>query len=255
MRDQKKICSVNVLVEILVLLIFPIPWYDTYVTESVSITDQNGESTLTYYLSDILMSIMFLRVWFIFRTWTNYSIHFNAYARNLCKQYGFQSNTSFILRCYFYDKPGQSFLFVFITSVFLLSYLTRIYELPFFRGFGTDSSDLSIFNALWLILMTITTVGYGDISPHTTVGKILCIIAALWGAFLISFLVVVATKLFDLSKTKLKAHKHIILSRSAAITVCKSVKYFLAKKRFYMERIKYKPELITTSPFLKLVVA
>jgi hypothetical protein len=34
-----------------------------------------------------------------------------------------------------------------------------------------------------------TTVGYGDIVPVTTLGKILAVITALWGGFIISLLI------------------------------------------------------------------
>lgn len=46
--------------------------------------------------------------------------------------------------------------------------------------------------------MTITTVGYGDFTPNTAPGKFVAIVAALWGAFMISLFVVSAASIFEL---------------------------------------------------------
>lgn len=40
--------------------------------------------------------------------------------------------------------------------------------------------------------MTLTTVGYGDLHPKTRLGRLIAVITAIWGAILIS-LIVVAT--------------------------------------------------------------
>lgn len=48
-------------------------------------------------------------------------------------------------------------------------------------------------NALWLVLMTITTVGYGDYFPHTFIGRIIILIVAIWGTFIVSMMVVVVS--------------------------------------------------------------
>jgi len=75
-----------------------------------------------------------------------------------------------------------------------LSFVARIAELPLMdipAYKSKQSYDISHFGtAAYFILMTITTVGYGDLSPHTTEGRIVAIAAALWGSTLVSLLVV-----------------------------------------------------------------
>lgn len=48
--------------------------------------------------------------------------------------------------------------------------------------------------------MTMTTVGYGDVTPHTTGGKYVCMFTALWGAFMVSLLVLMVSNFFELSR-------------------------------------------------------
>ncbi|WP_435575559.1 potassium channel family protein [Clostridium gasigenes] len=43
-------------------------------------------------------------------------------------------------------------------------------------------------DALWLSLVTLTTVGYGDISPKTTAGRVVAIILMLTGIGFLSML-------------------------------------------------------------------
>jgi hypothetical protein len=55
-------------------------------------------------------------------------------------------------------------------------------------------------NALWLVLMTITTVGYGDYFPHTSIGRIIILIVAIWGTFIVSIMVVVVSNTLNMEK-------------------------------------------------------
>ena len=111
---------------------------------------------------------------------------------------------------------------LFISTVLILSYIMRIFEIPYYRH-NNDNVTPSIFdnyfNSVWLLVMTITTVGYGDYTPNTTMGKWVAMFAALWGSFMISLLVLSAASIFDLTKPPQKALRHIQLSRSSAKTI------------------------------------
>lgn len=49
--------------------------------------------------------------------------------------------------------------------------------------------DGNLYLSVYTTIITMSTVGYGDLSPRTMIGKIIMLIAALWGAFLISLMV------------------------------------------------------------------
>jgi voltage-gated potassium channel len=65
-----------------------------------------------------------------------------------------------------------------LSSIFIASYLILIFEDKNNTGIN------NIFDALWLILVTITTTGYGDIFPQTPAGRIV-------GVYLMAFGVIV----------------------------------------------------------------
>lgn len=47
-----------------------------------------------------------------------------------------------------------------------------------------------------------TTVGYGDMFPCTSCGRIVCIILVIWGIFIVSIMVVVLTNTFQMDQSK-----------------------------------------------------
>ena len=51
-----------------------------------------------------------------------------------------------------------------------------------------------------------TTVGYGDIYPKTTMGRIVGVVIALWGLFLVSIFTVTLSNLFTFSQGEKKAY-------------------------------------------------
>ena len=151
-------------------------------------------------MSDFILAFMFLRIFFLLRSVFNYSIYTDAFSKKLCKTYGFTSGVRFTLKCHFAVNPEKTMLILFTSSILVFGYLLRIFELPYHRLSPTDSTFDSLFNAFWLVIITMTTVGYGDLAPHTVPGKVVSIFAALVGGFLISLLVLAVSSVFDLDK-------------------------------------------------------
>jgi hypothetical protein len=86
------------------------------------------------------------------------------------------------------------------STVTILAYLLRIFEYPYFVITDEPSNIRSMLTSYWLIIITLTTVGYGDITPTTFFGKFVCIITAFWGSFIVSFCVLVVNNAFALSE-------------------------------------------------------
>mmetsp|Transcript_16179 Transcript_16179/g.25061 ORF Transcript_16179/g.25061 Transcript_16179/m.25061 type:complete len:113 (-) Transcript_16179:657-995(-) len=112
--------------------------------------------------------------------------------------------------------------------------------MPYFRKVENGELD-PFFNSIWVVIITMTTVGYGDIAPKTTPGRCVAMVVALWGAFLISLLVVTVGSVFELNENQKMALRHIRLTRKAATTLSSGIKYFLAKKRYYLLLMEVDP--------------
>jgi voltage-gated potassium channel len=54
----------------------------------------------------------------------------------------------------------------------------------------------SIGRGLWWAIQTVTTVGYGDVTPEHTAGRIVAVLVMLWGIAFVSILVAAITSTF-----------------------------------------------------------
>ena len=143
---------------------------------------------------------MLLRLFFIARTCINYSVYTDAYSKKLCRQYGFTSGVRFTLKVQCLMNPTYFVGTLFLANILIFSYVLRIFEIPYQRRFGKNMYEFDNFsNSLWLVLMTITTVGFGDIIVHTYPGRLVTMIVALCGPVMISLVVLVSSSIFELS--------------------------------------------------------
>lgn len=104
-------------------------------------------------------------------------------------------------------------------KVFLFS--TGFLQLIVFTGFITALGSFTIYffekgkgniecysDALWLSLVTLTTVGYGDVSPSTAEGKLIAVMLMLSGIGFLSMLTsTISTYIIDLKKNRYNSVK------------------------------------------------
>ncbi len=72
-------------------------------------------------------------------------------------------------------------------AIFILILVASAFSL-FFIEINTNSGINSLDDAFWYVIVTITTVGYGDISPQTEIGRIIGIVTIFTGVGFMSLL-------------------------------------------------------------------
>ena len=93
-----------------------------------------------------------------------------------------------------------------------------------------DEEFQSLFSSVWCIVISLTTIGYGDTVPYTVLGRILIMIASIWGTFLISLIIASVASVFSLKRNELKAFHHLLQTRKAAETITAAMRYWMTKK-------------------------
>ena len=150
------------------------------------------------------------------------------------------------------SNPTRVAFNLFFISILILAEIVRIFEIPYEMNNDVNSVDLKDYgSAIWLIIITSTTVGYGDIYPHTIGGQCVCVITAFWGTFIVSLLVLVVANVFELSDDEKTAIKDIKQSRSAATSISKAFKFYMLKKKFFVHKMQVDDTFhISSSSFL-----
>jgi len=89
------------------------------------------------------------------------------------------------MKCYMTQIPYLTIILALCISVVFFGAMVVIFERPY-----PDTVIDNMENGMWLIIVTMTTVGYGDMFPQTHLGRVLATMACIVGVFLLSSFVV-----------------------------------------------------------------
>ena len=183
----------------------PTPFYDRvytfaskaalidHVTDGLTIGERN-----TQYLSDIISAFMLLRLYFLFK------VLMHSQKNDLRNIMQFTSNCNPSIWLSFKIKLLKNseitIFLMFLSSIMIFSFLILLFDLETFIDVTDHDTDSPLFLACYQIVITITSVGYGDFSPKSVVGRIVIMCCSIWGAVLISFIVLVVSNVFSLSE-------------------------------------------------------
>jgi len=200
--SKKRIMSFSFLYEVAIILIQPIPFLNSNISISDYINGPDGVRSNylitqnAYFINDFLLILMFLWLIILARNFFNYSKYSDVFAKRLCDRYGFTANMRFCFKCYILKFPIRTVLFMLFFIIFLFSYIMRILERPF-HWYVNDFSFDPFLNSVYCTVITMATCGYGDIVPWTQLGKVMAIIDALYGGFIVTLTIVTLGKIFN----------------------------------------------------------
>jgi hypothetical protein len=89
----------------------------------------------------------------------------------------------------------MSILFNFTASVLIFGFAVRSFERAFYEdqdypnippGASKYLNYRYVWNSFWLVVVTMSTVGFGDLYPITHFGRLVIVLACFWGMFIVS---------------------------------------------------------------------
>lgn len=155
------------------------------------------ETDQELYVNDIMFSLLLFRLWFIFKLMVVFSEYSSARTQRVCRMNNFSVNFSFCMKSLMQNIPYHVFGLLLLLCLIFCSCNLRVYE----RGLDLVSQMQfsNYWNSIWCIIITMTTVGFGDYYPSSIIGRIIGIISCFNGVFLISMLVATITNVLNLS--------------------------------------------------------
>lgn len=203
--------------EQLLLVVCPVPYYETYV-----LMGARAQRTISFLLSDIILSIMMFRLYFPIKSAFNFSEYSDVYSQKICQCYGFEASFMYSFKCCLTKNSIVTAMVVNFGISSFYAQLWRIFEQPI--QMIEDPNDKgggfrTFFGSFYFTIITMTTVGYGDIVPGTTMGRIICIAITLTGFIIIPMIVMATMPHLSIEAEEKQAFHHINLLRKSAITI------------------------------------
>ena len=121
---------------------------------------------------------------------------------------GCYAGTMFAIKGLMKQKPYQILFSSLVITTIIFGFQLRLFEAPLNEVSGHNFSNM--YNCMWNVIITLTSVGYGDIYPKSFYGRIVGIIICFWGVFIVSFFVVTVTNMLNFTGSEEKAYNLLL---------------------------------------------
>lgn len=157
-----------------------------------------------YRYNDFLNIIQLWKITLIVKFLTDRSVYATCSAHRVCQVYGVQNSITFVVKCIMKETPLKLIMTIFISGIGIFGYAWRIAEAPLAVVDQTiQMSDF--FTCCWVALLTMTTIGYGDLYPRTNFGRLIGFFCVIYGMAVVSLMVNFVSQELELNNSELKA--------------------------------------------------
>ncbi|XP_034084267.1 intermediate conductance calcium-activated potassium channel protein 4 isoform X1 [Gymnodraco acuticeps] len=200
--------------ELLVCVIHPVGTYwevglhtNSSSSAPLCVSIHHGRALMDMEL--LLSVLMFLRLYLVHRAILLHSkVLLSASYRSIGSLNNINFTFRFVLKILMNKYPARTLLafilFFWLTASWMLTLCERQTQV------ATNTGQMD--TAMWLIAITFLTVGYGDVAPHTSCGKAVCLFTGVMlkkgkqGVACTAMLVAVVTKTLALNKGEKHVH-------------------------------------------------
>eukprot|EP01017_Pseudomicrothorax_dubius_P043590 TRINITY_DN7287_c0_g1_i2.p1 TRINITY_DN7287_c0_g1~~TRINITY_DN7287_c0_g1_i2.p1 ORF type:complete len:368 (+),score=43.57 TRINITY_DN7287_c0_g1_i2:116-1219(+) len=187
--------------ELILILPHPNP---LFYQSKFRMSNQFIATTYEHNVNEIMNLFQLLKIMIIIRVALMLSTYFTSSAQRVCTMYAVKPGYLFVIKSLMKAHPFQVLFVALIWSIFIFAHALRICERPLFQE--GDKIDFNHFkNAIWTVLVTMTTVGYGDFYARTDFGRIVSFFVCIWGVFVVSLMVVTLTNFLNMGVLETKA--------------------------------------------------
>ena len=247
-----------------VFFIHPFYWLNDIEVSAFTESYFTGDGVYVFYQRDINQYLYIIQFGILF--WLACLILLeNSYfaatrSQRVCKMFGIENDTIYVVKCVL-SQNGE--VFVFVSLILCMYYFATLYnyaeigyalslkesafdKIEDYQNAFNDASGLTnYYNTYWNVVITMTTIGYGDMYVRSTLSRFILLGIALVGVVVFPVLIVTVSNLFELLRSEANSMDlyHKVLAKresqeNAARLVTTLMKLRLAKKKKNAARIE-----------------
>lgn len=219
------------LVTAILLLIHAPPSVAFHLSASALAVDdaRHGWSRIEYTSDEFLVAIMLVRFLWLIRVAKDKIGMGSDTARACAMMYEEVLDTRFFFKFVVKLYPVTLVVTLFFWIVVVFGYLVSVCE----RKVDAEFEKLS--TALWLIVQTVTTVGYGDVTPHTNPGRLITGLLCFVSIFFVAMAISAVMLHFQMTNKELKVSSLLQHSRGQADLKLSAAKVISTAWKTYLE--------------------
>lgn len=215
--------------DLLILVPQPLP----FLFFTFTVHDAGLDRDSTYPVSVVLLCLMFLRIYFIprFHSYCIEDLHTHRHDV-------FFSLNKTLLDDSFLLKSTMTTSLSAVIAMFAMQIVLYSYMLMMFERATAEGPLQNFTNAVWLIIVTMTTVGYGDIFPTTRLGRLVAVSASFSALIMIAICINIVQSSLEMSRADRKVVEKKERRGLIRDTRVSAGKLILSSLRVHNERVK-----------------
>ncbi|CAD8065699.1 unnamed protein product [Paramecium primaurelia] len=219
----------GLLSEIIIIIPTSNPFTKGYYVEF----EQRGTTESRFYMvNEILTYIMFFRLYLLLNLGFKFQTYYSNRIGRVCRLYQTRFGTHLMLKLCIRQFPFYTLTWLFIVGFIQYTYQLEISERPLLRTF--DSLDnYGLTKSLWVTMITVATVGYGDFFPYTDLGRIAMTLGLFYGVTITSLFTAI---LYNMLQATSGEYQSWALLDKAIIT--KNIKKASSRIFFYLNELR-----------------
>lgn len=153
-----------------------------------------------------LKSYVFFRIYSYFSSWTTEA------ANSICHKYNVVPGIHFAMKAELKKRPYTALFFSSIFIVVILSFAVRTFEYYVVAEITNKSTGENLqllSDSIWMILVTMTTVGFGEYFPRSHFGRFIGVVSCVIGMLLVSLIVVSLAIISEFTSEEKKAYSFL----------------------------------------------
>jgi len=189
------------IIELLICAIFCPPFVD------YSFSGEVLNGTFVYSFDAITNIVTLAKSYLILKLYVHFSPWTSERASIICSKYKCQASVRFAIKAELKKRPYLMLGILMGVTLLYLGFAIRTFEQPYRDADGSEPSFSYgyLVNDFWIIISTMTTVGFGEGYPQTHLGRIIGVISCLIGMLLLSLMVVSLTVASEFTPEESKA--------------------------------------------------